>query len=120
MKNTVKQIDWYYHRNGCTTCGKSQNYLSKHKIEPKIFVDARKNTITQDKVDSVLARVNQIYSCKGNKVDHINLSDKAHDQESILKLIIGPTGNLRAPSIIIDKTLLVGFNEETFAKILAN
>ena len=120
MKSTVKQIDWYYHRNGCTTCGKSQNYLSEHRIDPKIIVDARKNTITQDEVDSVLSRVNQIYSCKGKKVDHINLTAKAHDKESVLKLIIGPTGNLRAPSIIIDKTLLVGFNEEAFDKLLLN
>ncbi len=118
MKSTVKQINWYYHRNGCATCGKSQDYLNRHSLEPKTLVDARKNTIHQNEVDLVLAQVNEIYACKGKKVDYLNLNTDKPDPQTINKLIIGPTGNLRAPSLIINKTLLVGFNEETFSKLL--
>jgi len=33
----------------------------------------------------------------------------------LLKAILGPTGNLRAPAIRKGKTLYVGFNEEAYA-----
>jgi|TARA_Y100000814_G_scaffold105783_1_gene74553 arsenate reductase-like glutaredoxin family protein len=33
-------------------------------------------------------------------------------------MILGPTGNLRAPSIITGGILIVGFNEETYNSVL--
>ncbi|MEC8645314.1 MAG: ArsC family (seleno)protein, partial [Pseudomonadota bacterium] len=33
-----------------------------------------------------------------------------------IESMLGPTGNLRAPTIRIGKTYLVGFNEEVFEK----
>ncbi|MBD3866913.1 MAG: hypothetical protein IFK94_02220 [Acidobacteria bacterium] len=38
-------------------------------------------------------------------------------EEELLKHILGPTGNLRAPTIRKGKTLLVGFNEELYADV---
>jgi hypothetical protein len=32
--------------------------------------------------------------------------------------MLGPTGNLRAPTLRFGKTLIVGFNEETYNKLL--
>ena len=37
--------------------------------------------------------------------------------EEQLKLMLGPTGNLRAPTLRLGKTLVVGFNEEMYSKI---
>ncbi len=31
--------------------------------------------------------------------------------------MLGPTGNLRAPTIVRGKTVLVGFNEEAFSGV---
>ena len=33
--------------------------------------------------------------------------------------MLGPTGNLRAPTLRVGRTLLVGFDEETYRKVLA-
>lgn len=38
--------------------------------------------------------------------------------EEILKLILGPTGNLRAPTIRVGKTLIVGFNPPGYEKLI--
>ena len=35
-------------------------------------------------------------------------------QADLLKHMLGPTGNLRAPTIRVGKTVLVGFDEETY------
>ena len=32
--------------------------------------------------------------------------------------MLGPTGNLRAPTLVSGKTVLVGFNEASYAKLL--
>ena len=40
------------------------------------------------------------------------------DDMVLLSHMLGPTGNLRAPSIRKGKTLLVGFDEESYEKLL--
>ncbi len=40
------------------------------------------------------------------------------DDDTLLAQMLGPTGNLRAPTIRKGKTLLVGFHEETYASVL--
>lgn len=32
--------------------------------------------------------------------------------------MLGPTGNLRAPTLVAGKTLLVGFNEDEYGDVL--
>ena len=36
----------------------------------------------------------------------------------VLGLLLGPTGNLRAPTLRKGRTLLVGFDEATYARVL--
>ncbi len=51
---------------------------------------------------------------KGRKVSEFEGGDKAG--EDAVQAMLGPTGNLRAPTIRRGKTLIVGFNEEVFAR----
>lgn len=38
--------------------------------------------------------------------------------KDVIEAMLGPTGNLRAPTIRRGKTVLVGFNEELFERVL--
>lgn len=38
----------------------------------------------------------------------------APDEATLLAHILGPSGNLRAPTLRKGKTLLIGFNEEAY------
>ena len=40
------------------------------------------------------------------------------DDDVLLAHLTGPTGNLRAPTARVGKTLLVGFNEEAYRQVL--
>jgi hypothetical protein len=40
------------------------------------------------------------------------------DDVTLASHILGPTGNLRAPTIRKGKTLLVGFSEEVYRQVL--
>ncbi len=65
----------------------------------------------------LLKGVNELYAAKGKKVVHVNLKKDSPTEAELMKLVLGPTGNLRAPTIRKGKTLMVGFNEETYEKL---
>lgn len=57
---------------------------------------------------------NELFVGKGKKVVHLNLKKEPASDEEILKLMLGPTGNLRAPTLRTGKKLIVGFNQEMY------
>lgn len=52
---------------------------------------------------------------KGKKVSEFSGGKASKD---VIEAMLGPTGNLRAPTIRKGKTVLVGFNEEVFDRVL--
>ncbi len=65
----------------------------------------------------LLDKVDELYSAKGKSVTHLDLKKDKPDRQTLLGLLLGPTGNLRAPTFRTGKTLFVGFNEEAYAKV---
>lgn len=59
-------------------------------------------------------QVSKIVAARGKNVTTIDLKKDKPDEEELLKHLLGPTGNLRAPTIRKGKTLYVGFNEEAY------
>lgn len=66
----------------------------------------------------LLKDVTQIHAAKGKKVVHFDLKKDEPSEEELAKVLLGPTGNLRAPALRKGKTLIVGFNEELYGKLL--
>ncbi len=62
--------------------------------------------------------VDQIYVAKGKKVIQVDLKTSRPGRAELLALLLGPTGGLRAPTVRVGRTLLVGFSEEAYAKVL--
>lgn len=67
---------------------------------------------------AVARDVDEIYVAKGKKVVQVDLKTSRPGRAELLALLLGPTGGLRAPTLRVGRTLLVGFSEETYAKIL--
>jgi hypothetical protein len=53
---------------------------------------------------------------KGKKVDEFQPGGRAG--RDVVDAMLGPTGNLRAPTLRVGKTVLVGFDEETYGRVL--
>ena len=62
--------------------------------------------------------MDEIYASKGKQVVHLDLKKDKPDKAALLALLLGPTGNLRAPTLRKGRTLLVGFDEASYAKAL--
>ena len=100
------------------TCAKTQGFLAKHKVTVAAQADAKKATIKGEAALGVLKDVDELYATKGKKVVHVDLKREKPDKAALLGLLLGPTGNLRAPTLRKGRTLIVGFDEATYARLL--
>jgi arsenate reductase-like glutaredoxin family protein len=67
---------------------------------------------------ALLRDVDEVYASKGKQVVHLDLRKEKPDAATLKALLLGPTGNLRAPTLRKGRTLIVGFDEATYAKLL--
>ena len=62
---------------------------------------------------ALLDQASKLIAIKGKKIREFSVSKSVSDDA--LAATLGPTGNLRAPTVKHGKTVIVGFNEEIFA-----
>ncbi len=60
----------------------------------------------------------RVICAKGRSVVEFDMNSDPPSQADLLKHMLGPIGNLRAPTIRVGKTVLVGFDEETYRSAL--
>ncbi len=70
-----------------------------------------------DAARELLEGSERLVVAKGKKVRRFDKPSLA--SEEAVAAMLGPTGNLRAPTIRTGDTLLVGFNEELFDEVFA-
>lgn len=97
---------------------KAHEFLGKKHLSADVVVDAKKNRIDRDEALKMAHKADEIYSMKGKKIVRLDLKNAKADDEVIASLMMGPTGNLRAPTWRSGKTIVVGFNEETYLQLL--
>jgi arsenate reductase-like glutaredoxin family protein len=113
-------VDWYYHRPNCVTCGKSQAFLERRKLAVKETVNAAKIRFEPADALKLARQAGRIVVAKGKKVVDFDMKRDPPDDETLLAHILGPSGKLRAPVIRRGSTLLIGFAEDEFAKVLGS
>lgn len=69
----------------------------------------------RDVAEAMLAESTVLHVAKGKKLTSFKGADLKTDEA--VAAMLGPTGNLRAPTLRVGKTLLVGFNEDMFESI---
>ncbi len=80
-------------------------------------MDARKSTLKEKDALALVGEVDEIYASKGKQVVHLDLRKDKSDKATLQGLLLGPTGNLRAPTLRKGRTLIVGFDEATYGKL---
>ena len=80
-------------------------------------MDAKKTILREKEALALVGGVDEIYASKGKQVVHLDLKKDKPDAATLKGLLLGPTGNLRAPTLRKGRTLVVGFDELTYAKL---
>ncbi|MDE2060607.1 MAG: hypothetical protein KGJ27_12940 [candidate division NC10 bacterium] len=81
-------------------------------------MDAKKTTLKDQEALALVREVDEIYATKGQKVIHVDLRKDKPDRAQLLALLLGPSGNLRAPTLRKGRTLVVGFDVATYEQLL--
>jgi arsenate reductase-like glutaredoxin family protein len=76
------------------------------------------NKLGAEKALELAKTASRIIVMKGKKVSDFDMKKDKPSQDELLSLMLGATGNLRAPTIVRGKTVLVGFNPDVFDEIL--
>jgi arsenate reductase-like glutaredoxin family protein len=59
----------------------------------------------------------RLIAAKGKKVTTLDLQSAPPADDVLAGLMLGPTGNLRAPTIRVGQTILIGYNDQAFTAI---
>ena len=100
------------------TCGRAREFLGRKKIVPREVADAKRQRLGAREALALAGEMHELYVAKGHKIVHVDLRRERPERDALLKLLLGPSGSLRAPTIRAGKTLLVGFDADTYGKVL--
>ena len=80
-------------------------------------VNAKQSVMKEKDALRLLAGADELWSMKGKRIVHVDLQKEQPSRADLLALVLGPTGNLRAPTIRKGRTIIVGFDEATYQRI---
>ena len=89
--------------------------MDANGLEPREIASAS-SKLGRKEASALAAAASKIIVAKGKKVTVFTATDCK--SKAAVDAMLGPTGNLRAPTLRAGKTLLVGFNEEQYAAVL--
>jgi len=81
------------------------------------IVDAAKNRRGRDEALQLARSVERVVASRGKKVVVFDMTNDPPDDDTLAAHILGPSGNLKAPTLRIGATLLVGFSVEAYRQV---
>ena len=102
------------------SCTKAQGFLDANSLAVKERHDAGKERRGRDEALALARTAAKVVVGKGKKVVAFDMKNDPPDDETLATHKLGPTGNLRAPTLRLGRTLLVGFSEEAYKQILGS
>ena len=89
-----------------------QEFLDTHNLQAENRTDARKEKMDAAAVWDLMGSAKQIIVAKGKRVETFVPTEDT--QEAILKVVIGRSGSLRAPTVQSGEVFLVGYNDTLY------
>jgi arsenate reductase-like glutaredoxin family protein len=89
--------------------------LEANGLEPKETIPASRK-LGRDDAANLATKSSKLIVAKGKKVTVF--ATKGGPSDDAIDAMLGPTGNLRAPTLVSGKTVMVGFNEDQYRELL--
>ena len=87
-------------------------------MEALSTTDARKEKQDEAAALALAKTVDIIITVKGKNYSRLDLKKDKPDRETLLAALLGPSGNLRAPTFRKGKMLFVGFHPDGYKEAL--
>src|SRR5437660_238882 len=96
------------------SCKRAQGYLEKNHLSADQVQDAGRQKQGPKDALALARAASHVLIARGKKVVSFDMRKEPPDDSTLLVHLLGPSGNLRAPTIRKGKTLLVGFSEDLY------
>jgi hypothetical protein len=90
--------------------------LETHGIAVQETVPAQRK-LGRAEALAMARQARRLIAAKGNKVTVLDLTAQPPSDEVLARLMLGPTGNMRAPTMRVGQTVLIGYNDRAFADV---
>jgi arsenate reductase-like glutaredoxin family protein len=100
------------------TCKHAQGFLESVGGSVAAVLDAKKVRMGPPDALALARKMDRVVAMRGKRVVTFSLKDDRPDDEALLAALIGPSGYLRAPAAVVGRTLIVGFNEDEYRRLL--
>jgi hypothetical protein len=81
-------------------------------------VNAKRVRFGEQAALALLDGVDHVWAARGKRVVHLDLAKAKPSRAELLAVLLGPSGNLRAPALRRGRTLIVGFDEGAYGKLI--
>ena len=99
-------------------CKKAQGFLEANAVGPAAeVVDATKQRFGRDEALKLAKSADKVIAGKGKKVVVFDMKTAPPDDDTLAAALLGPSGNLKAPTLRMGRTLVVGFSESAYQQI---
>ena len=82
------------------------------------MVDATKEKKGREEALRLAKAADRVVVARGKKVVAFDMKEDPPDDDTLASYLLGPTGNLKAPTLRRGQTLLVGFGEVAYRQVL--
>lgn len=86
--------------------------------EPAQMIDARKERYGREEALQLARSVQRVLVARGKNLLVFDMKTNPPDDDTLAAHLLGPTGNLKAPTLRRGQTLLVGFSEEAYRQVV--
>lgn len=100
------------------SCAKAQGFLEHKKLQVQRRVDARAQRLGPEEALTLARRASRVVAARGAKVVVFDMKRDRPGDEELLGVLLGPSGALRAPALLVGDTLLVGFEAQAYQQTL--
>jgi arsenate reductase-like glutaredoxin family protein len=83
-------------------------------------VDATKQRLGREEALKLARSVRRLVVARGKKTIQFDMRQDPPDDDTLAAHLLGPTGNLKAPTLRTGDTLLVGFGEDAYDQVLGD
>ncbi len=94
---------------------RADEFLAARRVAVRETADARKERFEKQDLRELFKGARTVIAVKAKKRVEFDLA-REFDAEALADAVIGPTGGLRAPTLIVGDTVLVGFGPEAWAE----
>src|SRR6516164_825919 len=100
------------------SCKKAQGFLEKNALAVTDRRDAGKERKGRAEAVALAKTVAKVIVARGKKAVTFDMKADPPDDDTLAAHLLGPSGNLRAPTVRKGRTLLVGFSDEAYRQVL--